>query len=90
MEEEFKYGQMVLGMMGSGKMTKQMGMADQFMLMEMFTKVLGQMMMLMEWVHINIMKVANILATGLEIKDMVLVLKNGQMEPDLTEIIKMV
>ena len=64
MEEEFKYGQMVLGMMGSGKMTKQMDMADQFMLMEMYTKVLGQMMMLMEWVHINIMKVANILATG--------------------------
>jgi hypothetical protein len=48
-----KFGKMVLSMMDNGKETKQMVMELLFMLMEIFMRVNGSMIKLMDMEHIN-------------------------------------
>ena len=87
---EFKFGQMDHAMMDSGEIVWLMVMVDWSMLKVMFMRVNGLMIKQMEWAYIHIIKEADMLANGVKINSMVMVLNNGQMEPNLKVIMQMV
>lgn len=90
MDVAFKFGLMDHAMMDSGEIVRPMAMVDWCTLKVMYMKESGQMIRLMEWVYTHIIKEADMLANGVKINSMVMVLNNGQMEPNLKAIMKMV
>ena len=73
MEEESKYGQMVLDMMDFGDKEWQTDMEDLFMLKVMYMKVSGQKIKQMDSEYILILMEADMRVIGFKINNMVLV-----------------
>ena len=88
-EKECKFGPMVQFTRDTGLIIRLMAMVDSSTQMEMFIKVNGQTMLLMDKENTSIQMALNTLVNGKMINKMVMVLKPGQMEPDTKAIMSM-
>lgn len=79
MEEEFKFGMMVLSIKVSGKTTKQTERADSFTLMGMFMKAIGLMIKHMVMEFILTLTEPNMLVIGKKTNRTDMELRHGQM-----------
>lgn len=79
MEEEFKFGMMVLSIKVSGKTTKQTERVDSFTLMGMFMKAIGLMIKLMVMEFILTLTEPNMLVIGKKTNRTDMELRHGQM-----------
>lgn len=84
-----KYGLMAPNMLDNGNIIKPMDKGLYIMLMEIFIKVNGLMIRLVDREHIHIKMVPNMLVSGKTINKMVMVSNSGLMDKSMKDNIRM-